>query len=488
MSEGRPPDGGDPQEGLDPRPDERSAGSAPEPPATPGPVPEVDPESIPDPLETGEWKTEPDPFDTGEWRLRREAEASRRSGKRRRRKRAEGKERSRGEARAAGAEGAGAPPARRTRTRERVGPSDSAPRRRRLVVLIAAIAVVAVIVVLLVRSCDGSGGEEKAGLSDVPLPRLVGQTIVGKVDEGGPRPALLKRIERGEIGGVLIGLGRESEVKSASNKLQRAARRGGNPPLLLMMDQEGGFVKRLPGPPDAGPTEIAAGGARKARDEGRKTGDYLGPLGINVNLAPVVDVGHADTADTIVSRVFSDDAATVGAVGAGFIEGLQGAGVAATAKHFPALGLATENTDFAPVTVDASAREIEADLVPFEDAIDAGVRLVMVSSAVFPAVSGDEQAVYSEKVIEGMLRKDLGFKGAVVTDDLEAPAAGTTPGDAAVRAIRAGADLALLAGTGTASANAFQAVSRAARKGRISRKRLEEAYARVLDLKKAIPG
>jgi beta-N-acetylhexosaminidase len=445
-------------------------------------IPVVDPSSIPDPLETGEWKTAPDPFDTGVHRAAREGQGDK---KKRKGKKKRGETDTR-ERRLAGSETAAARPPATSDVAAR--PSDSQLKRRRLGGLLGGIFVVAILVlliVLLVRGCGGGGGSS----SSPTVSEMIGQTIIGKVGDAGPSKGMIKRVERGQISGVLMGAGRPEDADRYAAKLQKAAARGGQPPVLVMIDQEGGYVKRLPGPPDIGPNDMEdAGGEDAALTEGRKTGEFLKPLGVNVNLAPVVDVAHDDTADTIVSRTYSSDPTTVGRYGAAFVEGMQGAGVAATPKHFPALGLATENTDFAPVTVDANASAVQADVEAFRAPIKAGARLVMVSSAVYPAVSGDEQAVYSTEVIDDLLRNQLGFKGVVISDDLEAPAAGTTPGDAAFRAIRAGVDLVLFAGTNGAAVSAFDALEKSFKKGRLDRSTLRRAYDRIQDLKNALEG
>ena len=211
-----------------------------------------------------------------------------------------------------------------------------------------------------------------------------------------------------------------------------------------MVDQEGGFVKRLPGPPDLGPEEIADEGPETATEEGNKTGQYLRGLGVNVDLAPVIDVAHDNTEDTIVSRTYSEDPAEVGELGSAFITGLQSQRVAATAKHFPGLGLATQNTDFDQVQVQSTTEEYQADLEPFRQAIAAGVDMIMVGTALYPDVSGQNPAAFSANVVQNELRTKLAFQGVVITDDLEAPGANETPGAAAVRAIRAGCDIAAL--------------------------------------------
>ena len=488
MIEGRPPE--DPR-----RPEDFGEGDADWRPKLPDPeptelgpptpieeIPVVDPSSIPDPLETGEWKTAPDPFDTGVHRAQREAS----SGKKKKRK---GKDKSRGDSRTEERRGetaerraatsAAAPAASRQ-------PSDAQLKRRRLTALVGGVIAIAIVVVLIILLGKGCGGGSSTD-SEPTVSEMIGQTIIGRVGDKGPSKGMIKRVERGELSGVLMGAGRPEDAQRYSSKLQKAAVRGGQPPVLVMIDQEGGYVKRLPGPPDIGPNDIeAAGGEKAALSEGRKTGEFLRPLGINIDLAPVVDVAHDNTADTIASRTYGSDPATVGRYGAAFVEGLQGAGVAATPKHFPALGLSSDNTDFGAVTVDASASEVEADIEAFRAPIKAGARLVMVSSAVFPALGSDEQAVYSSEVIGDSLRGRLGFDGVVISDDLEAPAAGTAPGDAAFRAVRAGVDLVLFARTDGAAVSAFNALEKSVKKGRLDRSILRKAYDRIQALKRAI--
>ena len=482
MSEGRPPED-DPRRPVDPGPEDGESGPRlPEPEETdlgpPTPIeeiPVVDPSTIPDPLETGEWKTAPDPFDTGVHRANREEKKKGKGRGRRKSKRGD----SGRESRSAAPASAGS----------RRGPSTAQIGRRRLIAaLIGVVAIAALIVaiVLLARGCSDDSGSSGPSAS---VPEMVGQTIIGRIGERGPSKQLVQKVRRGKISGVLMGVGRPEEASAYASRLRKAAKAGGQPPVLILIDQEGGYVKRLPGPPDIGPGEIAgAGGEKAALSEGRKTGRFLQGLGINVNLAPVVDVKHPDTADTIASRTYGTDPETVGRYGAAFVEGLQGAGVAATPKHFPALGLSTENTDFAPVSVDASQKEIEADLEAFRAPIEAGAKLVMVSSAVFPSVTGGEQAVYSSRLIGKTLRDYLGFEGVVISDDLEAPAAGNSPGEAAFRAVRAGVDLALFARTDRGAARAYRALNKAVAKGRLDRKILERAYERIQALKRSLQG
>ena len=174
-----------------------------------------------------------------------------------------------------------------------------------------------------------------------------------------------------------------------------------------------------------------------------------------------MDVSLPATADSIADRTFGEDPEVVSDVGSAFIEGLQSQGVAATAKHFPGLGPATVNTDDAPVEIAATQADLDAGLIPFQAAVDAGVDLVMISSASYPGLGSDEPAVFAQPIVQGLLREDLGFDGVVISDDLESAAISAQAGAAgaeAVSAFGAGVDLLLYASTGKGSVTGFNAV------------------------------
>ena len=355
---------------------------------------------------------------------------------------------------------------------------------RRRQAIAAGIVALLVVIGLIALIGGGGGGEEEE--QPLPLKRVVGQTIVGKVGKSGPGEQLLRSVRKGWLGGVIVVPRNETTLEQQVGQLQDAARAGGNPPLLVMIDQEGGEVKRLPGPPDQSAAQIGdSGDADLAREQGESTGSYLAGLGVNVDLAPVLDVERPTTAETIASRTFGDDPALVSELGVAFIEGLQGANVAATAKHFPGLGLATVNTDFGPVTVAATQEDINDALIPFRDAIEAGVDMVMMSSASYPGLGSRMPAALAPPVVQGLLRDQLGFEGVIVTDDLESEAIseGTSPANAAVAALAAGNDLALFAGSARTATTAFDAVVKAAKAGELDRGLLDQAFTRVATLK-----
>jgi beta-N-acetylhexosaminidase len=354
--------------------------------------------------------------------------------------------------------------------------------RRRQAFAVGGIALLVIIGVIVLAGGDGGGEEEEP----LPLKRVVGQTIVGKVGEQGPSEQLLRSVRKGWLGGVIMLPRNERTLQQDVAELQDAAGAGDNPPLLVMVDQEGGQVKRLPGPPDQSPAQIGdAGDADVARQQGEATGTYLAGLGVNVDLAPVLDVARSATADTIATRTFSDDADLVSELGVAFIEGLQGADVAATAKHFPGLGLATVNPDAGPVTIAATEEDLNSALVPFQDAIDEGVDLVMTATAVYPDLGSRRPAALAPEIVRDLLRERLGFEGVIITDDLEGDAIAEemNPANAAVEALAAGNDLALFARSTRTATRGFNAVVRAAKAGQLDRGVLDLAYARVATLK-----
>jgi beta-N-acetylhexosaminidase len=219
-----------------------------------------------------------------------------------------------------------------------------------------------------------------------------------------------------------------------------------------MTDQEGGEVRRLPGQPNLSEKQIGAQPLSQAKAlaaaAGKGAAANLRGVGMNVNLAPVLDVYRtAGDFDDQFGRSYSMKPPVVSALGANMIKAQQAGGVAAAAKHFPGLGAATaaQNTDAGPVTLHLTLSAIRGtDEAPFKTAIGARVRLVMLSWAVYPAIQA-LPAGLSPKVVQGELRNRLKFTGVTITDALEAGALkkyGSTA-NRTLLAARAGMDLIL---------------------------------------------
>jgi beta-N-acetylhexosaminidase len=271
----------------------------------------------------------------------------------------------------------------------------------------------------------------KPGLS---LQQMAGQRVIFSYHGLNPPAGLLTLIEHGEVGGVIFfghNISSLAQITRVISELEQANASPLNPvraPLLLMTDQEGGIVRRMPGAPYLSERQIgeSADPAAAATAAGTSAGLNLRGVGMTVNLAPVLDVyRQPGDFDDQFGRSYSTNPEVVGQLGADFITAQQRTRVAAAAKHFPGLGPAAkgQNTDKRPVTLNVSVTAIRnTDEVPYKAAIAAGVRLVMLSWAVYPALAPGRPAGLSRVIVGGELRQRLGFNGVTVTDALEAGA------------------------------------------------------------------
>jgi beta-N-acetylhexosaminidase len=331
-----------------------------------------------------------------------------------------------------------------------------------------------------------AGCVSDAGAKQPDLARLVGQTIMTGFAGTAPSAALLARIRRGEVGGVILfgaNITSDAGARSLVARLQGAARAGGNPPLLVAVDQEGGPVRRLPdGPPRDAPADI--GSAGQAAAEGEATGTFLRALGIDVDLAPVLD--SPDSPDNFLgTRAYGADPVRNAALGTAFVTALQRHRVAATAKHFPGLGTAGANTDTSHVWITTRKAGLDRRLAPFAAAVRAGVELVMVSNAGYRAYDPSGlPAVLSRRIVAGLLRGKLGFHGVVISDALGAPGPSSRP-HPNVTAIAAGVDV-LLYTSESGADGAFDEVLAAVRSGALPLATLRAADARIAALKQRL--
>jgi beta-N-acetylhexosaminidase len=228
-------------------------------------------------------------------------------------------------------------------------------------------------------------------------------------------------------------------------------------------------------------------GAGFSREQGRRTAANLRELGINVDLAPVLDVARPGGTIAETERGFGASAAAVAATAVPFAAGLQQGGVAATAKHFPGLGAAPQNTDLAVQRIGLSKQTLrQVDEAPYEAFAAAGGDLVMLSTAIYPALS-PRPAAFSPAIATGELRRRLGFAGVSITDALETVAVRDFggPAKAGVAAAAAGADLLLFTDLGSAE-RAGRALAARLRSGGFDRDPFEAAAQRVLDLRREL--
>ena len=334
-----------------------------------------------------------------------------------------------------------------------------------------AVALATVVPAMATASGRTAGGGQAAGrlaaarrpvLSTGPAslspPQLAGQRVIYSYPGLTPPASLISLIQHGEAAGVIFfgqNISSKTQIAAVIKQLDQADASPLNPvqaPLLLMTDQEGGQVRRLPGRPYLSEKQIGANPQAEtlATEAGQGAASNLRSVGMNVNLAPVLDVYRkAGDFDDQFGRSYSMDPNVVSDLGTRMIKAQQTGGVAATAKHFPGLGAASasQNTDAGPVTLNLSLNTLRTvDEVPFGTAIAAGVKLIMVSWAVYP-VLGARSAGLSPNVVQGELRNRLHFTGVTITDALEAGALkpfGSTQ-HRTLRAALAGMDLMLCA-------------------------------------------
>jgi beta-N-acetylhexosaminidase len=311
------------------------------------------------------------------------------------------------------------------------------------------------------------------------LSQLVGQMVMSGMAGTRPDASTLRSVREGEVGGILlfsenVGPALPSEMR----RLQQTAADGHDPPLLIATDQEGGTVRRLPGPPKS-PRLMAS--EADARSQGEATAALLLNNHVTVNLAPVADVTSEHAFEAAQGRGFAGDPSRVALLADAFAQGLQAKGVAATAKHFPGLGSLSVDTDRALGRVDSSEAELEQQILPFKQLVHDGVDLVMLANAVYTGWDGANPAVFSPKVVQ-VLRQQLGFRGVVITDDLNAPSLSGEVGNRAVQSVSAGADI-VLYGSPEGGRAAYRALLAAAESGELSRSRLLESHERLIALK-----
>ena len=379
-------------------------------------------------------------------------------------------------------------------------PPRDTPARRRLLALGAA----ALLALIAGAVIGASAGDEKraapakrpaaetaaqprpaavGAAAKLPLRRQAGQLVVMRFNGAGPPAYVPRALKAGRAAGVILfkdNITSQSDLRRLVRTLQRAA--GGG--AIVSTDQEGGAIRNLPWARPAASQAAAATPARATADA-RGAARDLRAAGINVNLAPVGDVGTS-AGSVMRGRAFPGDARQVATLTAAAVRGYRGMRVAATVKHFPGLGAATANTDDEPVSLTRTpAQLLGQDLPPFRAAIKAGVPLVMASHALYPSLDEDAIASQSRYVLQRLLRERLHFGGVVVTDSLEARAvmdrAGPAP--AAVRSVRAGADLILTTGAGS-HLRVLRAIIAEAKRSPAFRRRVAESAARVLALKR----
>ena len=334
------------------------------------------------------------------------------------------------------------------------------------------------------------------------LEEKVGQLMMVGVDATAPKDSSTEAVDTHRVGNIFIagrttagGQATQKVIASFTGKVGPGTTR--STPMLVATDQEGGEVQVLSG---SGFSDIpsALDQSTQPREQlvtaARTWGKELADVGVNMNLAPVVDlvdIPRPSTNEPIGrwGREYGHDAATVSSQAGAFAEGMQSSKVIPTYKHFPGLGRVTANTDTSANVVDGTTnRSTDAAVGVFANAIAAGAQVIMVSSATYTLIDASAPAVFSSKIVTEMLRTEMGFSGVVITDDVSAAAQvqGVAAGDRAVQAIRAGCDIVLASADPTVAADMVKAIIAAAQSDPAFAARVDESATRVLNLKKSL--
>jgi beta-N-acetylhexosaminidase len=356
--------------------------------------------------------------------------------------------------------------------------------RRRITALLVVAGIAAALWVAL---ADGTPRRESRA-DKLSVTELAGQRLVTGFSGGSPPPRVKRMIGQGKLAGVVLfseNLGTVRHARRLIRKLQAIKRpRHLHSPLLIMIDQEGGLVERLPGPPDVSAQKMGRRGKHYSAKQGVKTAEFLKSVGVNVNLAPVLDVGRRGSFIRAEHRSFGAKPGRVIDTAVPFATAMQSHGVAATGKHFPGLGAAKQNTDNAVQKIKLSRSTLrKIDEAPYGPFTEKGGDVVLLSTAVYTHFS-NRPAIATKKIATGELRRRIGFKGVSITDALETPSVDHFGGPVpvGVDAVKAGTDLLLYTDDGDA-AKASQALQKQLKNGGLKRSKAEQSVNRVLRLR-----
>jgi beta-N-acetylhexosaminidase len=325
-------------------------------------------------------------------------------------------------------------------------------------------------------------------VAEMPTERKVAQLMLVGLEGTETDDAVLSSLEdRGYAGLVLEARNYVSpdQVTAVADEARSLAEEAGHPTPWLMAPQEGGKYNAFADlPPEEAPAEV--GSRREAGELAEETGEALMDTGMSGILAPVLDVGPPG-GGALGERAYSDIEDEVRGYARATVEAYRRAGIFAAAKHFPGLGSASQPTELGPANIGLTLSALRRrDLVPFEAAIEAGVPGIVVGHGLYGVDDFVTPASMSERIVTGLLRDELKFKGVAITDDLTAPAITATlrPTRAAIEAVQAGADLVYVSRDDEQQEQVYEALLDAVQADDITPERLDEAVSRNLEAKR----
>jgi len=323
-------------------------------------------------------------------------------------------------------------------------------------------------------------------MSTAVLEQLAHRLVIAGFD-GHEAPAETLELVRRGLGGVILFARNVSSPEQVA-ELNRQLKAAAPGRLLSSVDQEGGRVARLRAPWTLWPPMRQLGDLGDealAHEVGRVLGVELKACGFDIDYAPVLDVDSNPDNPIIGDRSFSRDPERVGRIGAAMVRGLQALQVAACGKHFPGHGDTAQDSHLELPRLPHGLEQLRArELLPFRAAVAAGVETIMTAHVVFEALDPGVPATMSERAIDGLLRRELGFNGVVISDDLEMKAVHDRfPMQEVVeRALNAGVDAFLACKELALQHEVVGHIVRAVESGRVARARVEQAAGRMLHL------
>ena len=327
-------------------------------------------------------------------------------------------------------------------------------------------------------------------IESMTLEEKVGQLIIGGFTGTTMTEEVKELIHTYRLGGFIL-FAHNLESLDQSLELLNSIKKENEEseiPLFLSVDQEGGRVTRLPGLNNLITNrEIGQkNDERFAYEFGKLLGNQLHAFGFNLNFAPVLDVNSNPNNPVIGDRSYGDEPGLVSALGVQTMQGLQTEGIISTIKHFPGHGDTYLDSHEALPIIHKTYDELkETELVPFENAIKSGAEMIMTAHILLPEMETTYPATMSKEIITEILRKEMGYSGVVITDDMTMAAITNNYGidEAAVTSIKAGVDIVLIAHEFENIVKTYEHIIEAVNTGEITEKRSDESVARILLLK-----
>lgn len=330
-------------------------------------------------------------------------------------------------------------------------------------------------------------------MSDEKIKRLVGATLMFGFNGTKITKQIETLITKHYIGGIILfarNIKNQTQLKKLCSDLQKLRKQVSDTPLFIAIDQECGAVSRLISPLFSFPGNMALGATGNpalAYKQGKAVGTALSHAGINVNLAPVLDINNNPDNPGIGVRSFGDKTQAVAELGAKTIRGYQSAKISACAKHFPGKGDAAKDAHLALPSINVSTAKMHRrELVPFKEAIKSKTDMIMVSHVLYPACDKKNPATLSNKLITGLLKEKMGYKGLVVTDDMEMKAIADNYGieKAAFMSLQAGSDIVLVCHTYKEQLKTLKFLYEKTAADSLQKKILQEKYKKITKLQR----